>query len=42
MQMLHHFTARSSSMYKNLSDPDRYRPDHGPLCHAQILFERMV
>ena len=34
MQILHPFRGSIQQYEQELSDPDRYRPDHCPLCHA--------
>jgi hypothetical protein len=34
MQILHRFTGSIQQYLKQISDPDIYRPDHCPLCHA--------
>ena len=34
MQSLHPFRGSIQQYAQELSDPDRYRPDHCPLCHA--------
>lgn len=34
MQSLHPFRGSIQQYVQELSDPDRYRPDHCPLCHA--------
>ena len=34
MQMLHPFCGAIQQYDQELSDPNRYRPDHCPLCHA--------
>jgi len=35
MQMLHPFCGSIQHYEQQLSNPNRYRPDHCPLCHAQ-------
>ena len=37
MQMLHPFIGSIQQYSEAISDPDRYRPDHCPLCKAQQL-----
>ncbi len=34
MQILHRFAGSIQQYLKQISDPDLYRPDHCPLCHA--------
>jgi hypothetical protein len=35
MQMLHPWRGSIQQYEQEISDPDRYRPDHCPLCHAR-------
>ena len=35
MQILHPFAGSIQQYFEEISDPDRYRPDHCPQCHAK-------
>lgn len=35
MQILHPFTGSIQQYFEQISDPNRYRPDHCPQCHAK-------